>query len=365
MARLDDVLVSFRAVDKSYDGEQYVVKDLDLDIYRGEFLTLLGPSGSGKTTCLMMLAGFEYPTHGEISLDGRVINRIPPHKRQIGVVFQSYALFPHMTVWENVAYPLTIRRMDKAEIARRVGAALDMVRMEAYGRRRPAQLSGGQQQRVALARALIFDPPLVLMDEPLGALDKRLREHMQLEIKELHRKLDLTIVYVTHDQSEALTLSDRVAIFDGGRIQQIDEVRCLYETPSNRVVANFVGDSNQFSGIVVGGDGAVCEVALRDGTRIRGVTDAALPSGTPAYACIRPERISVLGAGARAANRIRARAMGLIYHGDHFRLQCSLGQDPEYACFIKVALDDPCLRHFEPGQPVELGFDTPHVRIFP
>ncbi|AOB29722.1 spermidine/putrescine ABC transporter ATPase [Bordetella sp. H567] len=365
MARSDDVLVSFRAVDKSYDGEQYVVKDLDLDIRRGEFLTLLGPSGSGKTTCLMMLAGFEYPTHGEISLDGRVINRIPPHKREIGVVFQSYALFPHMTVWENVAYPLSIRRLDKAAIARRVDAALDMVRMNAYAQRRPAQLSGGQQQRIALARALIFDPPLVLMDEPLGALDKRLREHMQLEIKELHRRLNLTVVYVTHDQSEALTLSDRVAIFEGGRIQQIDEVRSLYETPSNRIVANFVGDSNQFCGVVTGGNGQVCEVALPDGTRIQGIADAPLPAGSPAYACIRPERIAVLDAAAPAANRIRARAMGLIYHGDHFRLQCTLGQEAGATCFIKVTLDDPCLRHFQPGQPVELGFDTPHVRIFP
>jgi putative spermidine/putrescine transport system ATP-binding protein len=365
MARSDDILVSFRGVGKSYDGEQYVVRDLDLDIRRGEFLTLLGPSGSGKTTCLMMLAGFEYPTHGEISLGGRIINRIPPHKRQIGVVFQSYALFPHMTVWENVAYPLSIRRMDRAEIGRRVETALDMVRMGDYARRHPAQLSGGQQQRIALARALIFDPPLVLMDEPLGALDKRLREHMQLEIKELHRRLNLTVVYVTHDQSEALTLSDRVAIFDAGRIQQIDEVRKLYETPSNRIVANFVGDSNQFSGVVTQGSGQECEVALQDGTRIRGVADRALPAGSQAYVCVRPERIAVLAPDTQAANRIHARAMGLIYHGDHFRLQCELGRDASETCFVKVMLDDPCLHHFQPGQAIELGFETPHVRIFP
>jgi putative spermidine/putrescine transport system ATP-binding protein len=364
MARSDDVLVSFRAVDKSYDGEQYVVEGLDLDIHRGEFLTLLGPSGSGKTTCLMMLAGFEYPTHGEITLEGRVINRIPPHKRQIGVVFQSYALFPHLTVEQNVAYPLAIRRIDKAAIARRVAQALDMVRMGSYGKRRPSQLSGGQQQRVALARALVFDPPLVLMDEPLGALDKRLREHMQLEIKELHRTLELTVVYVTHDQGEALTMSDRVAIFDAGRIQQIDQVRCLYETPSNRVVANFVGDSNQFHGVVVDGSAEQCQIQLADGTRVWGTAAMHLAPGTTVHACVRPERLSVLSPGQPAVNRLAAKALGLIYHGDHFRLRCEAG-GASTPCFVKVPLEDPCLRDFEPGLPIELGVAPAHLRVFP
>jgi putative spermidine/putrescine transport system ATP-binding protein len=364
MARSDDVLVSFRAVDKSYDGEQYVVEGLDLDIHRGEFLTLLGPSGSGKTTCLMMLAGFEYPTRGEITLEGRVINRIPPHRRQIGVVFQSYALFPHLTVEQNVAYPLAIRRIDKPGIARRVAQALEMVQMGSYGKRRPAQLSGGQQQRVALARALVFDPPLVLMDEPLGALDKRLREHMQLEIKELHRKLNLTVVYVTHDQGEALTMSDRVAIFDAGRIQQIDQVRCLYETPSNRIVANFVGDSNQFHGVVVDAANERCQVRLADGTRVWGTADTRLAVGTTVHACVRPERLNVLAPGQPAVNRLGATALGLIYHGDHFRLRCEAGA-ASTPCFVKVSLEDPCLRDFQPGRRIELGFSPPHLRVFP
>ncbi|HVL46345.1 MAG TPA: ATP-binding cassette domain-containing protein, partial [Acidovorax sp.] len=196
-------LVRFTGVQKTYDGEQLVVRALDLDIQRGEFLSLLGPSGSGKTTTLMMLAGFESPTAGDILLDGKQITRTPPHRRNFGMVFQNYALFPHLTVGENVAYPLTVRKVPKAEQAERVKKALDMVRLSGMADRLPARLSGGQQQRVALARALVFNPQLVLMDEPLGALDKQLREHMQIELKELHRQLGVSFVYVTHDQGEA------------------------------------------------------------------------------------------------------------------------------------------------------------------
>ncbi len=199
--KTDEVIVSFRGVRKTYDGETLVVKQLDLDIYQGEFLTLLGPSGSGKTTCLMMLAGFEFPTGGEIWLDGTLLNTVPPHKRNIGMVFQNYALFPHLTVEQNVAYPLTVRKLSAEERAHRTNNALKMVRMESFAKRYPAQLSGGQQQRIALARALVFEPKLVLMDEPLGALDKQLREHMQYELKSLHEKLGVTFVYVTHDQA--------------------------------------------------------------------------------------------------------------------------------------------------------------------
>ena len=208
--------VEFSKVQKSYDGENLVVKDLNLSVGKGEFLTMLGPSGSGKTTCLMMLAGFETATHGEILLDGRPINNIPPHKRGIGMVFQNYALFPHMTVNENLSFPLEVRGQGKSERELNVKKALDMVQMSEFGHRRPAQLSGGQQQRIALARSLVFEPDLVLMDEPLGALDKQLREHMQFEIKHLHERLGVTVVYVTHDQSEALTMSDRIAVFDDG-----------------------------------------------------------------------------------------------------------------------------------------------------
>ena len=236
-----DGYVVFDHVQKSYDGQTLVVKDLNLSIGHGEFLTMLGPSGSGKTTCLMMLAGFETATSGQILLDGRNINDMPPHKRGIGMVFQSYALFPHMTVGENLAFPLEVRGMTKAERTERIKRALDMVQMGSFANRRPAQLSGGQQQRIALARALVFDPKLVLMDEPLGALDKQLREHMQFEIKALHERLGITVVYVTHDQGEALTMSDRIAVFNDGRIQQLAPPAALYERPDNSFVAGFIG----------------------------------------------------------------------------------------------------------------------------
>ena len=213
--------VKFDKVDKSYDGKVLVVKDLNLDIAEGEFITMLGPSGSGKTTCLMMLAGFETPTNGEIYLDGNPISNIPPHKRGIGMVFQNYALFPHMTVYENLAFPLKVRKFSKDEIDKKVEKALSMVSLSDFGSRMPAQLSGGQQQRVAVARALVFDPAVVLMDEPLGALDKNLRESMQYEIKHIHESIGVTVVYVTHDQSEALTMSNRIAVFNDGKVQQL------------------------------------------------------------------------------------------------------------------------------------------------
>jgi putative spermidine/putrescine transport system ATP-binding protein len=222
-----------------------IVKDLNLDIKEGEFVTLLGPSGSGKTTSLMMLAGFETPTQGEIFLKDKPLHNLPPHKRDIGMVFQNYALFPHMTIEENLAFPLSVRKMNRVERAEKVRRALDMVRLNDFAKRYPAQMSGGQQQRVALARALVFEPKLVLMDEPLGALDKQLREHMQLEIKHLHKQLGLTVVYVTHDQSEALTMSDRVAVFNDGVIQQIDTPAAIYETPTKSFVAQFIGENNR------------------------------------------------------------------------------------------------------------------------
>ena len=220
MSSKNDSFVVFDRVQKSYDGLSLVVKDLNLHIKKGEFLTMLGPSGSGKTTCLLMLAGFETATHGEILLDGKPINNIPPHKRGIGMVFQNYALFPHMTVGENLSFPLEVRKISKNVREEKVIQALEMVQMTDFINRKPAQLSGGQQQRIALARSLVFNPDLVLMDEPLGALDKQLREHMQYEIKNLHKQLGVTVVYVTHDQSEALTMSDRVCL--------------LYTSPSPR-----------------------------------------------------------------------------------------------------------------------------------
>ncbi|MBQ1762678.1 MAG: ABC transporter ATP-binding protein, partial [Aquincola sp.] len=315
-------LVSFVGVQKTYDGVNLVVRKLDLDIRRGEFLTLLGPSGSGKTTTLMMLAGFESPTAGEILLDRKPITRTPPHKRNFGMVFQNYALFPHMTVGDNVAYPLTVRRVPKAEQAQRVERALAMVRLQGMAGRYPSQLSGGQQQRVALARALVFEPQLVLMDEPLGALDKQLREHMQIELKELHRQLGVTFVFVTHDQGEALTMSDRVAVFNNGVIQQIAPADTMYEQPANRFVASFIGDGTMLPATLrtTGADGRAdrCSAVMADGTVLTGINVNAATQGAEVMVGIRPERIGVHAAppAGGAANLLRAQVRSIVYFGD-------------------------------------------------
>jgi len=236
--------VRFDHIEKSYDGKTLVIQDLSLDIVQGEFLTLLGPSGSGKTTALMMLAGFENPTAGNIYLDGRPIDRIAPEHRNIGMVFQNYALFPHMTVAENVGFPLKVRGTTGDAARSKIAAVLDKVGLSGFENRRPSQLSGGQQQRVAVARALVFDPQLVLMDEPLSSLDKQLREQLQYDIKSLQRDTGITFVYVTHDQTEAMVMSDRVAVFYQGRIQQIDTPSRLYAHPDNAFVAKFIGENN-------------------------------------------------------------------------------------------------------------------------
>jgi putative spermidine/putrescine transport system ATP-binding protein len=318
-----DALVRFVGVHKTYDGVNRVVDHLDLDIVRGEFLTLLGPSGSGKTTTLMMLAGFEAPTAGEILLDGSSIGRLPPHRREIGMVFQHYALFPNMTVAENVGFPLSVRRLPKSEIEPRVERALGMVQLKALAHRRPTQLSGGQQQRVAVARALVYEPKLVLMDEPLGALDKQLREQMQLEIRRLHRELGVTMVYVTHDQSEALTMSDRIAVFHQGRIQQIDAPASIYERPANAFVARFIGENNRVAGTVERIDGTRCAVRIDGGVMLAGTLGGPLAPGEQALASVRPEQI-VLGDGPADCS-LNGTLAEAIYLGDHLRLRIVVG----------------------------------------
>ncbi len=354
-------LVRFRGVQKTYDGVQLVVRALDLDIRRGEFLTLLGPSGSGKTTTLMMLAGFESPTSGEIVLEGQPITRTPPHRRHFGMVFQNYALFPHLTVGQNVAYPLTVRKVPKDEQARRVERALAMVRLTGMAGRHPAQLSGGQQQRVALARALVFEPQLVLMDEPLGALDKQLREHMQIELKELHRQLGVTFVYVTHDQGEALTMSDRVAVFNDGAIQQIDAVDRLYETPANRFVAGFVGDSTTLKGTVRAADEERCGIVLTDGRVIAGVNVNGAAVGAVVEACIRPERIVLHTQAGSRGNMLQATVTSVIYFGDHQRLLCAVGEGQAPAT-VKLPLAVPVAP--QSGDSVWLEFPQEHTRVY-
>ena len=330
-------IVTFEKVSKSYDGKLSVVRSLDLALERGEFLTLLGPTGSGKTPTLMMLAGFEEPTSGTITLEGRKLNNVPAHRRGIGMVFQNYALFPHMTVAENLAFPLQMHGMARAHIPDKVKRALDMVRMGHLGERKPAQLSGGQQQRVAVARALIYEPKIVLMDEPLGALDKQLREQMQLEIRHLHDNLGVTVVYVTHDQSEALTMSDRIAVFQYGVVQQLAAPAELYERPANAFVASFIGENNHLDGRIVARDGETCRVRLADGSEVSARAASDLSADMPVVLSIRPERV-VIGELEGAANRFAAQVRELIYLGDHCKVRLLLaGSD---AFVVKIDSHD-------------------------
>ena len=346
--------VVFDRVQKSYDGETLVVKDLNLSIGKGEFLTMLGPSGSGKTTCLMMLAGFETATHGEILLDGKPINNIPPHKRGIGMVFQNYALFPHMTVAENLAFPLEVRKLGKSEREAKVKRALEMVQMGDFGGRRPTQLSGGQQQRIALARALVFEPELVLMDEPLGALDKQLREHMQFEITNLAHSLGITTVYVTHDQTEALTMSDRVAVFDDGRIQQLAPPDLLYEKPDNSFVAQFIGENNTLEGTIKEIKDGLALVQLDDGGLIDCTPVNVSQVGERTRVSIRPERVEFNKERMQeGAHTLKAEVLEFIYMGDIFRTRLRVAGNDEFIVKTRNAPDQVRLK---PGEQIEIGW---------
>ena len=355
-----DAFVAFEHVQKSYDGVSLVVKDLNLYITKGEFVTMLGPSGSGKTTCLMMLAGFETATSGEIRLAGRPINQVPPHKRNIGMVFQNYAQFPHMTVGENLSFPLEVRGMGKDAREAKVKRALDMVQMGAFINRRPAQLSGGQQQRIALARALVFDAELVLMDEPLGALDKQLRERMQFEIKHLHENLGITVVYVTHDQGEALTMSDRVAVFNDGRIQQLAPPADLYERPDNSFVAQFIGENNKLLGTVEEIGGGKCTVRLTTGEVIDATPVNVTEKGAKTLVSIRPERVEfkpeMMPPG---AHTISAEVVEIIYMGDILRVVLRVAGSDEFVMKMRNTLGQTKL---SPGQIIKVGWHPQDAR---
>jgi putative spermidine/putrescine transport system ATP-binding protein len=357
--RNSEPLVKFLSVDKSYDGHTLAVRELTLDVEQGEFVTLLGPSGSGKTTTLNMLAGFERPTRGEILLGGRSVDRLPPYARNIGMVFQNYALFPHMTVGENVAFPLSVRRMRRSEIAERVRRALAIVRLEAFADRRPAQLSGGQQQRIALARALVFEPSLVLMDEPLGALDKKLREQMQIEIKLLHERLGLTVVYVTHDQSEALTMSDRIAVFHNGKVVQQGSPDVLYNDPSDIFVAGFIGENNIVTGTVdATADGCVF-VTLDAGFRVIATAVQELQIGAQVAVAVRPEAVHLSQDPHGDENTCLARVTSRIYLGDHQRLLTDVGNS--HTMTVKVPADAAVAA----GASIFLSWKTANCRAFP
>ena len=357
---MDNTLVSFKNVNKSYDGKTLIIDNLSLDINKGEFVSLLGPSGSGKTTCLMMLAGFEPLTSGEILIDGSSINNIHPSKRNIGMVFQNYALFPHMTVYENLAFPLEIRKMAKGEIKNQVEKILSIVRLEGFALRRTSQLSGGQQQRVAVARAITFEPEIVLMDEPLGALDKNLREEMQFEIKHLHERLGITIVYVTHDQSEAITMSDRVAVFNDGTIQQYSTSPELYERPANAFVANFIGENNNLLGEVVKRNENTCWMKVQ-GAEISGYIDKATQLNGQALMSVRPEKVIVNpDKQDKLFNHVQGTVTEAIYMGDHIRICFKVLDNEE---FIVKVLNNQETVQYKIGDVVDLGWNSQHCCV--
>lgn len=261
---MSDVIVKIDKVNKLY-GDNHVVRNLNMVVHEGEFLTMLGPSGCGKTTTLRMIAGFETPTDGDIFVEGQKIQNTEPYDREVNTVFQNYALFPHMTIYENVAFGLSIKKINKDEIKERVTKMLELVQLSGYENRKPSQLSGGQKQRVAIARALINRPKVLLLDEPLGALDLKLRKQMQFELKRLQRKLGITFIYVTHDQEEALTMSDRIAIMYGGNLEQIGTPKEIYEKPASRFVGDFIGESNIFYGIAGNKKGDSVKVKIENG----------------------------------------------------------------------------------------------------
>jgi spermidine/putrescine ABC transporter ATP-binding subunit len=316
---MNGAVVSLRQLRKDF-GQVGAVRDVSLEIGAGEFLTLLGPSGSGKSTTLMMIAGFEQPSSGDITIDGKSVVGVSPHRRNIGMVFQNYALFPHLTVAGNIGFPLKQRGIGRAERDRMVTGALALVRLPGYGDRYPRQLSGGQQQRVALARAIVFNPRLLLMDEPLGALDKQLRESLQLEMRRLHAELGITFIYVTHDQEEALTMSDRIAVMNEGRIAQLGRPEDLYDRPCNRFVASFLGESNFLPGIVHGFQDEDIVIAECGGTMLRAVAPSRPAHGDKVMLTMRPERMKFAdGVASTDCNRMQATVTEAIFAGERCR----------------------------------------------
>jgi putative spermidine/putrescine transport system ATP-binding protein len=349
------VVLELRGISKRY-GRHVAVDSLDLSLRTHEFLTFLGPSGSGKTTTLMMVAGLQQPDAGSIVLNGQPVHRVPSYRRDIGMVFQHYALFPHMTVRRNVAFPLEMRRVKPDEAQRLVANALLAVGLREMADRLPRQLSGGQQQRVALARAMVYSPALMLMDEPLGALDKKLREQLQIEIKRVHRERKMSVLYVTHDQEEALTMSDRIAVFNHGRVEQIGTPEDLYETPATRFVAGFIGETNFLPGRVVAVAGGTCRVDVM-GFHVEAKAGGALSDGDAVVVAVRPERIGLAASGSGLSGELTE----VIYIGNarKYVVRLSGGQE----CLVLRQADAEGV--LSPGDHAVLSWDAGRTIVFP
>ncbi|MDX3929986.1 MAG: ABC transporter ATP-binding protein [Shinella sp.] len=352
--------LSIQGIRKSF-GTVTAVKNVSMDIAEGEFMTFLGPSGSGKSTTLYILAGFQDPSGGDILLNKKSLLSTPSHKRNIGMVFQRYTLFPHLSVGENVAFPLRIRRRPQAEIADRVKAALKLVRLEGFEDRVPALMSGGQQQRVALARALVYNPPVLLMDEPLSALDKKLREEIQFEIRRIHQETGVTILYVTHDQEEALRLSDRIAVFSQGEIDQIGTGPELYSNPATRFVAGFIGDSNFLDATVLANNAGKAKLSLGDGAVVEGVpmhgTSAA---NGKASLMLRPERLSLSRVSVPSSIAVTVR--DITFLGNNIEVSTATPAGVELA--VRLPFGHEAISSLARGEQAWLAFDAASVHAF-
>ncbi len=348
--------IEFAGVTGRY-GEFVALQETNLVIEPGEFFALLGPSGSGKSTLLGAVTGFNAPSAGRVLVNGADITGVPPYRRNIGMVFQNYALFPFMTVAQNVAFPLQTRKLPKAEIRQRVDRALAMVRLSEMAGRLPRQLSGGQQQRVALARASIYDPPVLLMDEPLGALDKNLREELQDEIRQFHRQVGATIIYVTHDQAEAAALADRVAILRAGRLEQIDTPQRLYENPCNAFVAGFLGEANRFAVQGVTEEPGGVKLATREGMAL----SAAWGGSGESVVCVRPERIAIAAAAGKQANMFNGKVVDAVFSTGSIRYRVAVYG---YTMLIRAGSNRERAA-FGIGDPVYVGWDREDTLVLP
>ncbi|RMG97441.1 MAG: ABC transporter ATP-binding protein [Chloroflexi bacterium] len=361
MERFD---VELRKVTKRF-GEVTAVRDVTLQIRSGEFFSLLGPSGCGKTTTLRMIAGFEIPTSGQILIGGQVQGHLPPHKRPVNTVFQHYALFPHMTVYQNVAFGLEMQKVDKAEIAARVGQALELVHLTGMENRKPKQLSGGQQQRVALARALVNRPKVLLLDEPLGALDLKLRKNMQIELKNLQAEVGITFIYVTHDQEEALTMSDRIAVMNRGRVLQVGSPEVIYEQPENRFVADFIGETNFVTGVLQRA-GLPVEIEVAGQLVQAGWLAEGVRTGETAVLSIRPEKIHLLPGSANGeahqfGTAVSGQVERTIYLGTDTRYLIRL--DAETRLVVRMQNTQVGHSHFAIGDTVWACWNPAHARV--
>lgn len=337
------------------------VDHVDLSINKGEFVTILGPSGSGKTTLLKLIAGFEIIDGGAIYLDGQDITKKKAYERNIGMVFQNYALFPHMTIFDNIAYPLRLRKLSKQEIKEQVHKVLQIVRLEDFSMRFPNQLSGGQQQRVALARAIVFNPPLLLLDEPLGALDKNLRQQMQFEIKHIQEKLGITTVSVTHDQEEALTMSDRICVMNKGKIEQIDSPERLYNHPQSKFVSSFIGEINWIKGKLIRAESGMSVIKLLNGEVVHIESEHVLPESSEVLIAVRPENLHIVQENSSYSYTFQARVMEKTYIGDSFRIDVATSMDEQ----ISIKLRYGSSKQIAVGDEIQIGWNAQDASLIP